>query len=39
MKVTSPKASVVHELTLRQWKKHHRDHGTEALLRDERGRQ
>lgn len=29
----------VHERTVRQWKQHQRDHGTEALLRDERGRQ
>jgi len=29
----------VHERTVRPWKQHHRDHGTEALLRDERGRQ
>ena len=29
----------VHERTVRQWKAHQRDHGTEALLRDERGRQ
>jgi len=28
----------VHERTVRQWKAHQRDHGTEALLRDERGR-
>jgi transposase len=28
-----------HERTVRQWKQHQRDHGTEALLRDERGRQ
>jgi transposase len=28
----------VHERTVRQWKQHQRDHGTEALLRDERGR-
>ena len=28
----------VHERTVRQWKAHHRDHGTVALLRDERGR-
>lgn len=29
----------VHERTVRQWKQHQRDHGTAALLRDERGRQ
>lgn len=29
----------VHERTVRQWKQHQRDHGGEALLRDERGRQ
>jgi transposase len=29
----------MHERTVRQWKAHQRDHGTEALLRDERGRQ
>jgi transposase len=29
----------VHERTVRQWKQHQRDYGTEALLRDERGRQ
>jgi transposase len=29
----------VHERTVRPWKQHQRDHGTEALLRDERGRQ
>ena len=28
----------VHERTVRQWKQHQRDHGTAALLRDERGR-
>ncbi len=32
-------AAGVHERTVRQWKQHQRDHGTEALLRDERGRQ
>ena len=29
----------VHERTVRQWKQYQRDHGIEALLRDERGRQ
>ena len=28
----------VHERTVRQWKQHQRDHGTAALLSDERGR-
>lgn len=28
----------VHPRTIQQWKQHQREHGTEALLRDERGR-